>query len=132
MLSVLAVTTVLAFAGVACAQDRPQHAPTVQTCRADVALWYSDQINREYSKAEVEWKRHEVPNRTDTARLLLTEVDARREEMWKCWQVDYDQHDRYYVAATFYNEVFMDRCYRFIVRHNLLQQLTTEDEQGLR
>jgi hypothetical protein len=131
--SVLAATAVLAFASVARDQE-PQYAPTVQTCRADVSLWYSDNIHLEYKNAQLAWLSDKVPNLTHTARLPLTEVDARTIEILECVQVDvdYNQHDRYYEAATFYQGISADRYYGFVVRHNLLQQLRREDKQGLR
>jgi hypothetical protein len=134
LLHVAATMPLFAFVGADCAQETPQHAPTAQTCRADVSLWYSDEIHLEYKKAQLAWLGDKVPNRTDIARLPLTEVDARTVELLECVQVDadYGQHDRYYEAATFYEGVSADRYYRFIVRHNLLQQLRREDEQGLR
>ncbi len=134
LLFVLTATPALVLAGVARAQEPPQHAPTVQTCRADVSLWYSREMVLEYKKAELAWIGDKVPNRTDAARLPLTEVDARTVEILECVQVDvdYDHHDRYYESATFYQEVSADRYYRFVVRHNLLQQLRREDKQGLR
>jgi hypothetical protein len=130
---VLAATTVLAFAEVARDQE-PQHAPTVQTCRADASLWYSDEMNIEYGKAEVAWLSEKVPNRTAIGRLRLTEVDARAIELAECFQVDTDQNDhyKYHQAELFYKEVASDRYFHFLVRHNLLEQLMREDKQGLR
>ena len=129
---VLAATPMLAFAGAAHVQEPPQHAPTVQTCRADVSLWYNDEMGLEYSKAQLAWIRDRVPNRTDAARLPLTEVDARTVELLECVQVDRDRHERYLEAKTFYNEVSADRYFRFLVRHHLVQQMRREDEQGSR
>jgi len=43
---VLTAKSVLTFVSVDRAQETPQHAPTVQTCRADVSLWYSEEMDQ--------------------------------------------------------------------------------------
>jgi hypothetical protein len=61
---VLTAKSVLTFVSVDRAQETPQHAPTVQTCRADVSLWYREEMDLEYRKAQLAWLRDKAPNRT--------------------------------------------------------------------
>ena len=43
-------------------QQEPKHAPTLEMCRADVAVWYSLESASEYSAAQVKLLRDGVPN----------------------------------------------------------------------
>jgi hypothetical protein len=54
-----------------------QHAPTVEVCRADVALWYDDDSATEYLKAKTLHKSEHTKNLTPIAKLSLIEVKKR-------------------------------------------------------
>jgi hypothetical protein len=108
------------------------HAPTLEVCRADAALWYNDDMSAEYDKAEAIWISDHVPNRTPTAKLPLKEVIARQNEMYDCARVDESTQNLYFDAGRFYHGVFADRAISFLARHNLMHQFQKEDVAGIR
>ena len=109
-----------------------QHAPTVETCRADVALWYDANAATEYLKAETLHKSDNIKNLTPIAKLQLYEVKARGLELRDCQSVDKPQFENYFEAADFYYIVMVDRYGSFLRRHHLMEQLMREDAQGFR
>jgi hypothetical protein len=109
-----------------------QHAPTLETCRADLALWYDKESATKYNEAETLFISDGVKNLTPAAKLPLTEVEARLTEMGKCFYVDNQHLDDYYDADRFYSGVRSDRYAGFIHRHHLMAQLREEDAEGLR
>ena len=109
-----------------------EHAPTVDMCRPDAALWYGHEMATEYYNAQSLFNSDGVPNRTDSAKLPLSEAIARMQEMFKCQRVDEQRKDNYLDVQLFYHEVMADRCFRFILRHHLKDQLDREDAQGIR
>jgi hypothetical protein len=109
-----------------------QHAPTADVCRADVAVWFSREIFKEYESAEIAFLRDDVPNRSEIAKLPLSEVTERAQEMLKCMSVDKKDLDTYTNAQDFYQNVIYERYFRFVLRHHLKDQLMREDAQGLR
>jgi hypothetical protein len=124
------VFAVLILLAVSCPAAQ-QHAPTAEVCRADVALWYSTQLSTEYHRAQTDWITDQIPNRTAIAKLPLSEVSMRLQEMGDCWSVD-NHEEKYFKAQDLYDSVFSGRYIRFVRRHNLEQQLMREDEEGLR
>jgi hypothetical protein len=108
-----------------------EHAPLLDQCKADIALWYSDESEVEYRKAENAHRTDGTKNRTDYAKLPIKVLNFRVGELVDCWSVS-GQDDRYFKAARFYGEIREDRYYRFLVRHHLIKQLLTEDEKGIR
>jgi hypothetical protein len=109
-----------------------QHAPTVDVCSSDRALWYEVSAATEYIKAETEHMNNGIPNRTPYAKLDLAEVLARVIEMGACYTVDAERSDAYHEAQQFYASVYHDRVVSFISRHHLMEELKREDAQGQR
>jgi hypothetical protein len=127
----LATLTLATLAPVANSESQ-KHAPTVEACRADLALWYDVESATEYKKAETLHITGGAKNSTPAAKLPLREVNARVIEMGKCSHVDTTRSDAYVGANDFYAGVQGDRYFAFIVRHNLMPQIMKEDAQGLR
>jgi hypothetical protein len=122
---------VLCFIGLAVICVGQQHAPLLEQCKADLAVWYDDEAVIEYQKAEILYRTDSVTNRTDYAKLPIKTLSFRLKEMGDCWSVS-NQDDRYYKAFKFYGDVRGDRYYHFIIRHHLMNQLLAEDEKGIR
>ena len=112
--------------------ESQKHAPSIETCRADLALWYDVASATEYKKAETLHLTGGTKNSTPAAKLPLKEVNARIIEMGNCSHVDTARSDAYVGANDFYAGVQGDRYFAFIVRHNLMPQIMKEDAQGLR
>lgn len=105
-----------------------EHAPLLDQCKADRALWYSLEQENEYRKADLA----EGPkNSTQYAKLPLKIIKFRIKEMTDCWSVG-NEADQYLKAAEFYDMIYRDRCLSFINRHHLMDQLLAEDERGIR
>jgi hypothetical protein len=109
-----------------------EHAPSVEVCRADIAVWYSADLTNQYTAAQIALVNNEVPNRTETNKLPIKELLARLQEMAQCGSVDEGAISKYYDAMSFYHTVIADRYYRFVYRHHLKDQLEREDAQGIR
>lgn len=109
-----------------------EHAPTLEVCRADVAIWGNLDTNGEYLKADTESQRNGTPNRTEIARLPIGEIRGRMKEMSQCRHVDPSRDDLYFQTASFYDGVRADRWWHFIVRHGLAAQFEQEDAEGKR
>jgi hypothetical protein len=124
MLAILAA--VLIHAAPVAAQE---HAPLLEQCKADRALWYSLEQENEYRKA---YLKDGPKNATEFAQLPIKTIKFRIKEMSDCWSVSSQQDDQYVKAAEFYDMVFRDRCLSFIYRHHLMGQLLSEDERGMR
>jgi hypothetical protein len=112
--------------------ESQKHAPSIETCRADLALWYDVESATAYKKAETLHITGGVKNSTPAAKLPLKEVNARIIEMGNCSHVDTTRSNDYVAANDFYAGVQGDRYFAFIVRHNLMPQILKEDAQGLR
>jgi hypothetical protein len=113
-------------------QQEPKHAPTVEMCRANVAVWYSVESENEFTQAQLKWLRDGIPNRTEFAKLSIPELFARMYEMLDCSEADGQRHNQYFDAASFYNDIVADRTLRFVIRHGLMDQLKKEDAEGKR
>ena len=109
-----------------------KHAPTVDVCRADVAVWYNTDISTEYYDAQRLWDTDKVPNRTDIAKLPIQEATARQGEMLDCTKVDEEKKEIYFKASDFYYDILADRVMQFMVRHKLWDQFRKEDAAGQR
>ena len=113
--------------------ESQQHAPTVDVCRADVAVWFSYGSATAYANAEAARVTDNIPNRTETAKLSFGEVNKRLLEMGDCDKVDKQHSDDYTQAIDFYNRVADNRLRSFVFRHpSLLKQFIQEDVRGLR
>jgi hypothetical protein len=113
-------------------QQQMQHAPLPEQCRADFALWYNINLDIEYTNAEAAHISDGTPNRTETNKLHLTEVNERTRELLDCRKVDSSRQDDYLEAVKFYQEIVANREYNFIIRHDLWNQLMREDAEGKR
>jgi hypothetical protein len=123
-LSVLLVVT-------AASAQNLKHAPTVEHCRADAALWGEADPIIAYQNAQTVFDYEGKPNRTELSRLPLTEIKGRIIEMVDCRTVD-NNDERYTPVYTFYSEMMADRLRGFIIRHNLMNQVLAEDAAGKR
>ena len=125
----IASVFVLLCAGAAFGQ---QHAPTLDVCQADVALWYSMESATDYLNQETKHINEGVRNTSPYNRLPVEEVEARVKEMGDCAIVVNFRDERYHEAQTFYSGILHDRMANFIYRHNLMEQLKKEDAVGIR
>jgi hypothetical protein len=138
MRSTFRITTALVIAGLFAAKStperlqEPEHAPTKDMCRADVAVWWSESVIKEYDDSETELMRtgKYKPNRAGD--VPFRELGARAHEMLNCQHVDPEGQKLYSYAFEFYSAVRSDRFERFIQRHELREQFVKEDAQGLR
>jgi hypothetical protein len=98
----------------AAAQDI-EHAPTVDQCHADVAVWYKQ------SKTEIE----SIP---------AHELDARRHEAYMCADVLTDrlEREKSFGEANVYASHLQERMKDFLKRHGFMQQFADEDAKGAR
>ena len=94
-----------------------QHAPTVEQCRADQALW-DDQINQPAS----DWA-HSVPD--ISARSLY----AMFKHMDECQVVDPDQVRKYSQTSHL---ILIVLGSDFMIRHSLEDKFFEEDDAGAR
>ena len=92
-----------------------QHAPTVEQCRADAAVW-------------------DLTSMSQTQRDAITVVEAqnRYDQMADCAKVDVEHADTYFARVSFYGAFMSKRLEHFLRRHNLMQQFIDEDAAGMR
>ena len=122
------LTTMLFTAGRwATAQD---HAPSVEMCRADRALW-SDQM-AEYEYAEADYMNKGLPDRSAIMKLTFMQLNDRALEMGQCAIVDDSSDGEYNHLLSRISSARNDRYAFFVKRHNLYKQLLTEDSSGKR
>jgi hypothetical protein len=120
------------FVAVPTGAEPQQHAPSIEMCRADVAVWYDHESATAYLNAETNRVQTGQPNPTQIAKLSFTEVNERVMELVDCLKVDEARFNTYDAAQNFFYGVASDRFRSFVYRHNLLEQLKREDSQGLR
>ena len=109
-----------------------KHAPTVDVCRADVALWDDSALQVDYAKAETESVKNNVPSQNEIHKLPIKQIWGRLLEMGDCAKVDPERKASYLDAANFYSSVQGDRAVHFILRHGLIVQFEQEDAAGKR
>lgn len=111
----LTAVAVLILASAAAAQ---QHAPTVEQCNADRAVWHNDWINNPVRAFK---------------NLSYKELVLRRDEMVDCAVVDKNSpfNDYIFLPAVFVAERAA-RADSFISRHGLDKQFLDEDAAGAR
>lgn len=107
-----------------------EHAPTIDVCRADLAVWGRASDQNEYHAAQALTIRDGAPNNSAIGRLGLRELHAREKEMFECQDVDSHRAGAYGEVEDFYSSVNCDRFKDFVYRHNLYDQLLKEDSQG--
>src|SRR6266404_5731807 len=89
--------SLLLFSGKAIARSQ-EHAPTLDVCRADLAVWHDHEEAKDYYDAERLFTRDGTPNRTATNKLSLSEVKLRKAEMFECMRVDLSDQSKYEAA----------------------------------
>jgi len=87
------------------------HAPSIEQCRADVAVWTQDDMGKNVS----------APN-----------LDLRAEQMGKCYLVDKSWGELYKNVLVQSMFALEGRHHNFIIRHNLEAQFLAEDAAGKR
>jgi hypothetical protein len=92
------------------------HAPNIEQCQADSALWASQA------------KLPEEPGSLPSVSVLLKRI----EEMEACRTVDTKNATTYSIALSLQNIVIESRVSRFLDRHNLKKQFEEEDAAGQR
>lgn len=65
-----------------------QHAPTIDVCRADAAVWGDKRAEIDYNYAQAKHFTEGTPNHSALNKLFLREVDERTTEMGACTKVD--------------------------------------------
>jgi hypothetical protein len=95
------------------------HAPTVEQCRADQALWTA-----------------ELQASGGENKETFGVWTGRMQEMTDCFTVDSDKQSSpvngYQSLTDLIVRVMLKRQIRFIARHGLMQQFQSEDEAGAR
>jgi len=104
-------------------QDAVKHAPSIDQCRADQALW--DSKLRQVAPGSKDWAHFA----NDTSVRTITHWDT---EMSQCMDIDHERVAAYSRTAELGTLVGGDRATDFIARHNLMGQFLAEDEAGLR
>lgn len=114
------LVAVMALLLVSMVGQRVEHAPTVEQCRADQALWY-DQLEQ----PSPDWG-HSLPD--ISARSLYAMAD----QMTKCVAVDAEQIHKYNHTTQLISLVIGFRRADFMIRHNLEAKFFEEDNAGAR
>ena len=73
-----------------------EHAPTVDVCRADHAVWHNDEQETDYMRQELKHVRDGIRNTNPIAKLPYTEIRLRDLEMIDCASVDKPNYSEYY------------------------------------
>jgi len=109
------------------------HAPTLEQCKADVAVWGDSDAQLEYSKAQLAFVKDGTSNKTEVNKLSMQELNERMAEMSDCMkEVGPIEAKDYEGVVSFYISIDGDRAYDFIVRHGLHDRFLLEDRQGKR
>jgi hypothetical protein len=109
-----------------------QHAPTMDVCRADSALWDNSAEQTDYFNQETKRINDRIKNTNPIAKLTVREMSLRLTEMADCASVDDAKGDRYGEMVKFYASVIADRYHSYIVRHDLMSKFMAEDAAGAR
>ncbi len=111
-----------------------KHAPILEQCMADVAVWGDIGAQLEYSKAQFAFIQDGTLNKTEINKLSMEELNERMSEMGDCIkEVDpLTEAKDYESVVSFYQNIEGDRAYDFIVRHGLHDRFYLEDRQGKR
>lgn len=124
MKPVLAIIVALVFLPAVFSQE---HAPTLDQCRADSAVWNAAVLNHNSESSK--------------EKLPYDELAARQKEMHSCLYVDPVQvgdsasvarMDTYNLLESLYANEIEHRAIDFIYRHGLGKQFIDEDATGLR
>src|ERR1700730_12009718 len=123
------------FGFILCAAPSPcaeEHAPTVDVCRADRAVWHNAENETDYFNQEAKHINDGTRNRNPIAKLSFIEISLRLGEMGACVAVDEPNIEKYNEMQQFYTSVLEDRYRNFILRHHLFEQFKAEDAAGVR
>lgn len=110
-----AVLALLGFGGAASTQDSVQHAPTIEQCRADEAVWTS--------KINSKW---------DMSDLNFPSLETQANEMDQCRVIDPQGALGYFAVEALTRDFAERRMGNFLQRHNLGKQFLDEDAAGQR
>src|SRR5580704_16494846 len=97
-----------------------EHAPTVEQCRADQALW-DDKI----AHPAKDWA-NSVPE------ISSRSLNVMLNEMVACVSVDAVYRSKYNATSKVISLVVGDRAMDFLIRHNLKEKFYQEDDSGRR
>ena len=122
-----AILAVLAAAFPAGAQE---HAPRVETCRADLTTWNGEMSG--YWGAENVKHDSSLPNKSAVSSLSAAELLNRAAEIGQCLNVDSSNRSAYEGLEALYLQIVGDRAQWFIKRHGLGRSFDKEDKAGMR
>jgi hypothetical protein len=109
------------------------HAPTLEQCKADGAVWGDSNAQLEYTEAQLAFLKNGTRNHTDVNKLSIRELRKRMSEMLDCTkEVPVTETTDYVNVVSFYQIIEGDRAYDFIERHGLHDRFLLEDRQGKR
>jgi len=124
--------TVLVFLFIGGRAPTQEHAPTVDVCRADRAVWRESSERLDYSQQELRHEREGTTNKNNIGQLPYKELLSRQVEMGTCMMVDTPDSEAYSDVVGFYQQVEGDRYHHFVERHHMMSQFLDEDAAGLR
>ena len=120
MKTILAIIAVLMLAGVAGAQG-VEHAPTVEQCRADNAVWW-DKVTADAP----------APDWATTVKESSVTIALWSKELGLCMVVDPTQTHNYAETDMRIALIISSRRRHFIERHGLADKFWSEDAAGKR
>ncbi|MGA8230441.1 MAG: hypothetical protein WB795_03085 [Candidatus Acidiferrales bacterium] len=128
-MKILAAAT-LAVLAVAWPARAQEHAPTVETCRADLTAW-NGEISGYWGAGEA---KHDsgVPDKSLVSGHSAAELLDRATEMGRCFTVDSPNGPAYEGLEGIYLRIIGDRAQAFINRHRLGRSFYKEDQAGIR
>lgn len=114
-------------------QRAQEPVPTTEACRANRIEWYGQEARRtDYLDQQSKQIKNGTTNTNPFAKLSLREVLLRSQVMGLCVAVDPQNRDQYAQTQNFYSGIQADRTSGFLKRHNLYQQVLSEDDAGIR
>jgi hypothetical protein len=125
------ILSILAGLFLARALRTQEHAPTVDVCRADRAVWDNTEEQTDYMQQELKHLRDGIKNTNPIAKLSYREINLRILEMGNCASVDESNIHNYYEMLRFYKSVVNHRYESFLYRHHLFKQFNAEDAAGI-
>ncbi len=120
----------LAVLAVALPAGAQEHAPTVETCRADLTAW-NGEMSGYWGAGEA---KHDsgLPDKSLVSSHTAAELLDRATEMGRCFTVDSPNGSAYEGLEGIYLQIVGDRAQAFINRHRLSRSFYKEDQAGMR
>jgi hypothetical protein len=109
-----------------------EHAHSVESCRADLAVWGKKGDENDYREQEARQLHGGAKNDNPLTKVTVQELVLRMGEMGNCRIVDKSQEQQYLDVLKFYSSIISDRMRNFLQRHNLVEQFLKEDAFGER